>query len=199
MSPGNDAGPDPAAEKKAWRLAIGGLFKLIPPETRAGLDAALAARLGEWLAGRRLKSVLAFAPLPDEPDLFPFFRRWLAEGGILGLPVWPRGGPMFFRRVRDLDRDLAAGRGGVREPIPGLPEMPPEAAEAALAPGRAFAAGTLARLGRGAGCYDALFRRGGLMKAGVAYDFQIFPHIPAGEGDVPVDLILTPSRIVRRD
>lgn len=189
--------PGPADSKKAWRAALAGIFALIPPGARKPLDSALGEKLGAWLVDGRFRVVLGFAPLPDEPGLLPAFRGWLSRGGALGLPAWLGGGEMLFRRVEDLEKDLRPGRAGILEPLPSLPEISPGEAEAAIAPGRAFSE-TLARLGRGAGCYDRLFRRTGAVKAGVAYDFQVFPEIPADGDDVGLDMIFTPSRIVGR-
>ena len=205
MSPANDGGGgsgirdpgDLSREKRAWRLAIGGIFSLNPPEARARLDRALADRIAAWLGKGRSQALLAFVPLADEPDILPFLRRWLAEGGVLGLPAWPEGGGLIFRRVEDPDCQLRFGRGGVREPASELPEIHPETAGAALVPGRAFSE-TLERLGRGAGCYDRLFRNAGPARAGVAYDFQVFPRLPAGKGDAQMDAVLTPSRTIGR-
>jgi 5-formyltetrahydrofolate cyclo-ligase len=205
MLPRNDGGDGPGIpesgnlfrEKQSWRLAISGIFSLVPPETRAGLDRALTGRIADWLGKGGSQALLAFVPLADEPDIFLFLRRWLAGGGVLGLPVWPDGGNLVFRRVENLDRQLRPGRGGIREPVPELPEIRLESAGAALVPGRAFSE-TLERLGRGAGCYDRLFRNGGPARAGVAYDFQIFPRLPAGEGDVRMGAVLTPSRTIGR-
>ena len=78
-----------------------------------------------------------------------------------------------------------------------MPEIRPETVGVALVPGRAFSE-TLERLGRGAGCYDRLFRNGGPARAGVAYDFQIFPRLPAGEYDARMEAVLTPSRTIGR-
>jgi 5-formyltetrahydrofolate cyclo-ligase len=189
--------PGSADSKPAWRAALAGVFALIPSGARQALDAALAERLDGWLAAGRFRVVFGFAPLPDEPGLLPLFRRWLAGGGVLGFPVWLGGGDMLFRRVGDLEKDLRLGRAGILEPPPSLPEIRPSEAEAVITPGRAFSE-TLTRLGRGAGCYDRLFRRAGAVRAGVAYDFQIFPELPSGGEDLPVDLVFTPSRGLRR-
>jgi 5-formyltetrahydrofolate cyclo-ligase len=197
MSTANEPEPGIAREKRAWRRTLRRLFALVPPESRARLDSILVERVGGWLADLRPSSLLAYAPLPDEPDLFPAFRAWLAGGGVLGLPAWLGGDRMVFRRVSDPDRDLRQSRRGIREPLPDLPEMAPETAGAAILPGRAFSE-SLDRLGRGAGCYDAGFGRPGPLLAGAAYDFQVFPRLPAGRGDVPVDLLLTPTRTLRR-
>ena len=186
---------DARERKNAWRKLIAGLFALIPQDARHKLDVGLTARLRECLAGKEVRLLLGFAPLPDEPNLSPFFRRWLAEGGRLAMPRWLGGADLSLRLVTDIDSQLRPGRAGILEPRPGLPEVPPEELGLVIAPGRAFSE-ELVRMGRGSGCYDSLFRGQQPFKVGVAYDFQVFPELPAGAGDVPVDVVVTPSRIV---
>ncbi len=181
--------------KKAWRRLMLDAFALVPRDARRKLDAALATRLRKHLAGRNIGLLLGFAPLLDEPDLSPFFRRWLAEGGALAMPQWLGGARLLMRRVEDIDKQLRPGRAGILEPLPDLPEAGPEELDAVVAPGRAFSEGCV-RMGRGSGCYDALFRGRPALKVGVAYDFQVFPELPTYFGDVPLDAIVTPSRIV---
>ena len=57
------------------------------------------------------------------------------------------------------------------------------------------------RLGYGGGYYD---EAAGVLRAagrgflvGVAYDFQIVDHCPAGAGDVGVDCVVTEREVVR--
>lgn len=180
-------------EKTLWRRHIRDIFKLTPPASRQPLDQALMRRLDDALAGHAQQLILAFSPLPDEPDIFPAFGKWLRAGGGLAFPVWSGTRDLCFRKISDCDRDLRPGRGGIREPASGLPEVEPGEAALALVPGRAFSEGRL-RLGRGAGCYDLLFFRRKLITIGICYDFQVFPYLPGDEHDLVVDRVLTPGR-----
>ena len=190
---------DEAVErKKAWRGAIAAVFSLMPAGARGRFDAALTERVGDFAFGSGAKMILGYAPMRDEPDISGFFRRWAAEGGGLALPVWLGGSRMLARRVTDWDGQLSPGRGGIAEPDASLPEVPPSELDLVVTPGRAFSE-RCDRLGRGAGCYDALFRETRAARIGVAYDFQVFPAIAAGGGDVPLDAVITPSRLVGRD
>lgn len=54
------------------------------------------------------------------------------------------------------------------------------------------------RIGYGAGCYDRYFARAdGGLKVGLAYDEQLceFTH---DDTDVPLDIIITPTKVIRR-
>lgn len=184
------------SDKLAWRAAVAALFRLMPAAGRGALDEALNKRLFRTAAEAGKGLALAFSPLPDEPDITGFLRMWLASGGELALPAWNGGPGMAFRRVTDIDGQLRPGKAGILEPSGALGEAPPAEAALAIVPGRAFSE-SCDRLGRGGGCYDALLAGGDLPAIGVAYDFQVFPGIPRDGRDVPVDMIVTPSRIVR--
>ena len=171
------------------------MVKAISSAERQSLDHALCRRLEGVLAAHAGQPILAFSPLPDEPDIIPALRSRLAAGGVVALPIWSGARDLSFRIVSDFDRDLRPGRGGILEPDPGLPEAEVDGTSLALVPGRAFSE-SRQRLGRGAGSYDHLFFRRKLIKIGVCYDFQIFPDLPCGDHDVPMDMVLTPERVV---
>lgn len=179
--------------KKAWRRAARELFALMPRGERADPDAALCARLREHVTGDGI--LLAYAALPDEADVTAFLRERLAAGGRVALPAWTGGRTLTLREIRDWDADLTPGRGGIAEPRAVCPEAPPEAVGQVLVPGRFFSE-RCERLGRGAGCYDALLARRDVRTLGVAYDFQIVPSLPTDGNDVPVDAVVTPTRTV---
>lgn len=187
---------DVRERKKAWRRLVVNMFALVPREDRRRLDAALSERIRDFVGHCGAKRLLGFAPMSDEPDLALFYRGWLAGGGELAMPVWLGGSEMRIRGVGNLNQDLRPGRGGILEPVDTLPEVEPKDLELVITPGRVFSE-SLTRMGRGSGCYDALFRDNpDLIKVGAAYDFQIFPELPTYFGDVPLDFIVTPSRIV---
>ncbi len=88
--------------------------------------------------------------------------------------------------------------GGIPEPRPDLPEVPPAAVDWALVPGLAFDERGF-RLGRGAGYYDRLiptFRRDAICWA-VCLTCQLIDRVPVEPHDVPLNGVSTPSRDVQ--
>lgn len=55
-----------------------------------------------------------------------------------------------------------------------------------------------ARLGFGEGYYDRLLSGTSVTRAALCYDFQLMDEIPADALDVPMDIIITERRLVRR-
>lgn len=180
--------------KTELRRLVKALFAAMPSAELRRLDGRLVRRLAEFAPAAESRTLLGFSPLADEPDLSPFFQTWLDRGGVLALPVWLGRERMEYRRVRDLG-DLEPGRGGIRQPRADAPALSADELDVVVAPGRAFSE-SCERLGRGGGCYDALFARRSCLKIGVAYDFQVFPAVPVGESDMPVDVVLTPGRSI---
>lgn len=184
--------------KKQWRQLGARMFRLLPRSARLGLDALVANRVKDCVSSTSAQAVLGYWPLPDEPDVSPFLYHWLFAGHRLALPVWLGEERCVLRWVTNPDKELRQGRAGLLEPLETLPEADPKDIDLALVPGRFFSE-SCDRMGRGAGVYDTLLRDWGILAVGVAYDFQVVPEIPVSPADIPVDLVLTPSRVILRE
>ena len=168
---------------------------------------SLAVRLAESLdLCRRLEpqlqsahTILFFAPLPDELDVWPLLEKLLPGKKICALPAFDGATQTYSaRRVTTLETDIATGKFGVREPAASCAEIPLDQFDLVLVPGLAFD-GRGHRLGRGRGFYDRVLAAASGVKCGVAYDFQLLESIPAEAHDEPVNFIFTPTRCVRRE
>jgi 5-formyltetrahydrofolate cyclo-ligase len=138
--------------------------------------------------------VLFFAPLPEEPDIWPVFMQIWKHGVAVALPRFhPEEKGYAAHLVRDPHRDVVAGHFGIREPAPACPVHPINLLDVVLVPGVAFDLGGR-RLGRGAGYYDRLLIGVRGTTCGVAFDEQISGELPVEPHDVHVNCILTPTR-----
>lgn len=181
--------------KHNWRTLAKNLFTLVPHNHRQNLDVILSERLRELVFSLNAKFLLAYSPLPDEPELTPFFRTWLEEGGRLAMPLWLGGTTMKIHEITDLDTQMLPGKKGIPEPGENQPEIHPNDLDLVVTPGRFFSE-KRQRLGRGAGCYDTLFAENTLKSVAAAYDFQVVPELPVLDTDAILDIILTPTRIL---
>lgn len=121
----------------------------------------------------------------------------------LGMAVFaPRAKPgeraMTFYRL-DHEEDLESGPYGVLQP----PADPSKLADfsrptVTLVPGLAFDR-NCNRIGYGSGYYDRFLvgDGAGTTKIGLAFETQIVDSLPVREHDVPVDWIVTESRVIR--
>lgn len=155
----------------------------------------LCARLEPQLQSAH--SLLFYAPLPDELDVWLVLEKLLPTGKICALPAFdPATQSYAARRVRNLETDIAPGKFGVSEPLPDCQAIPLNQFDLVLAPGVAFdLRGN--RLGRGRGFYDRILGSASGVKCGVAYDFQLLEKIPVEPHDARVDFIFTPAKCVR--
>lgn len=183
-----------ATAKQLLREQVRVGVKQLSANARAGAAVAICARLRTTAIWQAAQSVLMFAPLPDEPDLWPLLGEALKTGKQVALPSYVPGMDSYVaRRVGDLARDLVVGKFGVREVAPGGAEIPLNQLDLVLVPGVAFDARGR-RLGRGKGFYDRLLADVRGSKCGVAFDEQLVATVPVGPRDIPLNCILTPTR-----
>ena len=122
----------------------------------------------------------------------------LQDGGFrIALPCMSKGpAPALTFREWTPGSALHRRKFGVREPAETQPAMDPPVL---LVPLVAFDRKG-ARLGYGAGYYDACLRgmraRQRVLAIGLAFDEQELPEIPCEPQDEPLDMILTPSRVI---
>lgn len=186
--------------KRTMRDAIKRTIATIPDAQR--LDDALRVRdrlraLPEY---ERATTILAYAALPDELDLDPFIRAALTDSKSVALPrVESAGIAMHPVLISNLDDDLETGRYRIRSPRPRCVPADPRDIDLVLVPGLAFDENAR-RLGRGAGFYDrwiAAHPRANTTCVGICYDEQLVDRVPTGAHDRAMDLLVTPTRVVR--
>ena len=169
---------------------------------RASLSKTITARLLALPSYESAHCVMAYMSIGSEFDTAAFVSDLQARGKTLVLPRAPRGSralELYF--VRDLERDLAAGVWGIREPRPGICRAAQlDEIDFVLVPGVAFTA-RCERLGYGGGFYDELIarfsRRPPLVTA--AFALQIVPELPLSERDQSVDIVITEDASYQRN
>lgn len=177
-----------SAKTELRRRMRGDLARMSPAALAAASENIRTSipTLPRWQAAR---TVAAFVPLPNEPDLRPF--DWTPQRTLL-LPRMD-GEHLAFHRVAEAS-DLIPGPHGVQEPDPGrCPPADPAETDLIFIPGMAFTTDG-ARLGRGRGFYDRVLARlpATVLRVGVCFRPQIVPEIPLAAHDREVDLVLTP-------
>jgi 5-formyltetrahydrofolate cyclo-ligase len=180
--------------KASLRSQVREKLKTLSPVRRMA-DSSLARGLLErqpiW---KESNSILFFAPLPDEPDLWPSLSAALTAGKQVFLPRFiPQTNSYAACHVKIPDTDLRIGKFGIREPSETCLQIPLNRLDFVLIPGVAFDLHGR-RLGRGKGFYDQLLAAVRGKTCGVAFDEQIVTDIPVEPHDVLLNCILTPSR-----
>ncbi|HET6284224.1 MAG TPA: 5-formyltetrahydrofolate cyclo-ligase [Polyangia bacterium] len=188
-----------ADEKRALRRVMVQRRELLTPSERVALCQAVSARLQGLPAFASANTVSGFVAIQNEIDPAAALASAQRRGAVVALPRVSDGVPRLrFHRAKSSDT-LVPGPFGLAEPPASAPEVDAQDLDLMLVPGLAFdLAGR--RVGFGKGYYDEVAARikggGRGLLVGLAYDFQIVPRCPAGDGDVSVDWIVTDQRAV---
>jgi 5-formyltetrahydrofolate cyclo-ligase len=186
-------------QKAALRKEIRAALQKISPAARNAASAQICARLKGESFWQNAASVLFFAPLPDEPDVWPLLEETITGAKIAALPRFDPADQTYVAcRLQNPRGEIAIGQFGIREPKAGCVEIPLSRLDLILVPGVAFDASGR-RLGRGRGYYDRLLAETTGLKCGVTFDEQIVDVVPAGAHDQQMNFILTPTRCVKCD
>jgi 5-formyltetrahydrofolate cyclo-ligase len=182
--------------KSDLRQKIRAQLEIISPAVRAVESIDLCERLKAQIPSAH--TILFFAPLPDELDVWPVLELSLALGTNCALPFFDTEKKNYGARLlKMLATDIVIGKFGVREPAATCEEILLNQFDLVLVPGIAFDLSGH-RLGRGQGFYDRILTEVSGIKCGVAYDFQLLETIPTEAHDAKVDFIFTPARCVKR-
>ena len=182
--------------KTALREQMRQALDRITPTVRQVESMDLCARLEPQLQSAH--TILFYAPLADELDVWPLLEKFAAARKICALPAFnPASQTYTARIVFNPAQDVATGKFGVREPALSCPSIELNQFDLVLVPGMAFDPQGY-RLGRGRGFYDRILAVASGIKYGIGYDFQIQPNVPAEQHDMKVDFLFTPSRGLRR-
>jgi 5-formyltetrahydrofolate cyclo-ligase len=183
--------------KDVLRWKIRARLEKLSAATREAASLKICAQLKEQPFFNNAATILFFAPLPDEADIWPLFQEVLAANKIVALPQFDAVAQNYIaRRVQNLPDEIVTGQFWIREPKSSCAKIALADFDLLLVPGVAFdLRGN--RLGRGQGFYDQLLAGVRGMKCGIAFDEQVVKEVPVGKMDVPADFILTPTRCLK--
>jgi 5-formyltetrahydrofolate cyclo-ligase len=181
------------SSKTSLRQQVRARLRAMSPEQHRADSQQLCDRLFTLPVWKQARIVLLFAPLQNEPDIWPVISAALKEGKEVSLPKLDSTGFGYDAcPINSLD-DLSPGKFGILEPRDTTTVMALNRLDLLLVPGIAFDPRG-GRLGRGKGFYDRLLAAVSGLKCGVAFDEQIVDTVPVGPMDVRLNCILTPTR-----
>jgi len=184
--------------KEAARLLGRSARKAVLATDRAMYAVAATKRLLALPEVARARMVLAYAATPDEIDPAPIVEALRRHGVVVALPRIAGPHELTIHRV-DPGVALVRGPYGLIEPPADAPAVSPDDVDVAIVPGVAFDA-ACRRVGHGVGYYDRLLARmGHAVTIGLAFDGQVLAEVPSEEHDVCVDVLVTPTRTIRRE
>lgn len=180
--------------KAALRAQVRKQLQELSIARRATASTQVCSELKQRIIWRTARSILFYAPLPDEPDIWPLVEEALVIGKSVALPRFVREQNLFVAGlVTNPTQDVQPGQFGVREPNGDCPEIPLNRLDLILVPGVGFDLNGR-RLGRGKGYYDQWLVNFHGTTCGVAFDQQIVDKVPVEPHDIHLSCILTPTR-----
>lgn len=178
-------------QKAALRAVLRERLSALPPDQRRRSDQALFDRFLSLPQLRTVRRVLLYCGMGSEPDTRSLLPRLWALGKETALPRCLPGHAMEARLVGPGD-PLVRHPYGMLEPSPALPLAPRDSCALILVPGLAFDRQGR-RLGQGGGYYDRYLPGYPGLTAALCRDVVLLDHLPAGDRDQSVDLVLTES------
>lgn len=183
-------------EKRELRTVAKQRRAAIPASERLQASAVIQARVQGLSIFRRAQTVHTYISFRDEVVTHDLIAAALQAGKLVVAPRVPEAGNSLQHFALASLADLRPGRFGIPEPDPArCVTVAPQDLDLVLVPGLAFdRQGN--RLGYGKGYYDRFLAATAAARIALAFDEQLFARIPAGDADVRVDAIVTPSQII---
>jgi len=166
-----------------------------PDERRAAGD-SFVTRVVDLAAQHQVDTVTAYFSVGDEPETGPLLAGLRALGVTILLPIVTPHRILDWAEYSDGETRQAGF--GLREPTGRA--LGPDAIQSAgliICPGVA-ASPRGDRLGRGGGYYDGALSRAlpSSLRCLLLYDDEVLESVPAEPHDQPVDIVVTPRRLL---
>ncbi len=190
--------PD-SEEKAALRLRFRTLRSALPLPRRNALDAEICHLFLNSEVYRSAGTLLLYASLPEEIDLFRILQEARADGKETAYPLCdPKTGTLTFHMIESVSQ-LIPGFFGLREPAPDTPVFSSDRIASGqavcLVPGIVFDRRGY-RIGFGKGYYDRFLPDFPGITVGLAYDCCVVPSLPREPFDRPVSLLVTEKGVL---
>jgi 5-formyltetrahydrofolate cyclo-ligase len=192
---------DVAERKAELRARCRAARAAIPAAERARSAREVEARLFAMPAVREARTVMLFSSLGTEVPTGRMAERLWREGRRVVLPAMGTGEIEPVEAIPG--ESMARSSFGPLEPANGRP-VPLGEIDVVVVPGLAFdRRGN--RLGYGGGHYDRFLRRLGrigrrparpAVLVGIGFGVQLVDEVPAGDGDEPLDVVVTDAETV---
>jgi len=187
-------GSDIQEAKLAFRRRVRERLAAMTADQRATASTQASALLRSQSQWKNAQSVLFYAPVQWELDVWPLVAEALSAGKTIALPRFAAETNSYFAcRIQNPTQDLKSGRFGIREPADHCAKDSLKRLDLILVPGVSFDLRGR-RLGRGKGFYDRLLVALSGTTCGVAFDQQLVRELPVAPHDAHVNCILTPTR-----
>ena len=187
-----------AEERTTLRAEILAARDTLPAKERQRKSRAITEHLLALPEFSAARSVFAYVSFRSEVETLPLIAHCLKKGMTVSVPLTlTKEQRLLPYAITDLNRDLAPGYCGIREPLQTLPLVDPGTIELVVMPGSVFDARG-GRLGYGGGYYDRFLQGAApqALRIGLAFDLQVVAAVPLESHDQQLDYLITETRII---
>jgi 5-formyltetrahydrofolate cyclo-ligase len=185
-------------DKKEARNRAQTIRDRIPLREKKLLDAAILKNLFTWDIYQKAQYIFCYVSFRSEINTIPIIERMLKNNKVVTVPrINLKTCTMRAFIITDFIKNLRPGEYGILEPLPSCQEADYSKIDLIISPGLAF---TIKgeRLGYGGGFYDRFLQKNtGVPNCALSYDRLVIGHLPVKNSDVPVDYLITESRLIR--
>ena len=162
-----------AVQKSALRGDMTVKRRALSLEERVHIRQMICGRAMEELVLQNAQTIMLYASMPEEINLFPLMEKLLSDGRRIALPRIVERGLMEAWELRAME-NLVPGKFGIPTPDPSYStRIPPTELELVVVPGAAFSPNG-GRLGLGGGYYDRFLPQAeNAVRFALAFDFQL--------------------------
>ena len=148
----------------------------------------------------RARGIACYVNKDTEVDTRVLIRTALDQGKRVLVPVVKKGDvELFFSEIKDLGKELAPGTFGILEPKQEFVRpVSLDEVDVIFVPGIVWDREGY-RLCWGRGYFDRAIKKlpPHVRSAGLAFNLQLITRVPRDQFDVPVDMVVTESRVIR--
>lgn len=174
--------------KQEMRKIVKGYRQSLSNEEAAIKSITILNKLFETEQYKQAECVYCYIDFRNEVKTMPLIRKAILDGKRVAAPRISDKTMDFYYITGHAD--LEEGSFGIMEPVPSC-ALAEETDAVLVMPGVAFDRENH-RIGYGGGYYDRYLERENThFKIALAYDFQIFEHVPYEEHDICPDMILS--------
>ena len=170
----------------------------LSPNEKSESDIKIAETLFGLNEYKSRNLILAFVSKDFEVDTERIISRAFKDGKTVAVPRCDaEKGVMKFYEIRSYD-DLEQGYRDIFEPKISCREIKDFGGSLCVVPGIAYDRECF-RVGFGGGYYDRFLNEYSGVSVGVCYSFCVEEKLPTDEYDRPVDILITDTKIFRKD
>lgn len=181
--------------KQAMRKAAIAARRDLTPAYREEASRQMLASLSALPQFRLAKTILVYASMPEEVQLYELMEQSAAAGKTVCLPLITGKGTMEAVRLPSIE-DLVPGKFGILTVEPAKQcIVPPNTIDFIVVPGAAFDREGR-RLGLGAGYYDRFMKEKAsrAFRCALAFNCQLITEVPTEPHDERVQYIITEKK-----